>query len=468
MKFPQTIDEIRGYFKGLTFHEVDLSIIIGSFFISQYIYGPTRPNYPFNWMYRLAAVKTFFLQRTKRTFSSMKPIIPQADYIMVTTGVDRNDLLMLPVLEQLAHSSRLIIYTESTSLKESYTFPSIRLQDMPFSAKVWQQATSFLWKDIHSRLSVFQKDFGLNYYEVYCILSALCTSIATVLKAERLLEQARPKVVFTEADWYLNNAIILQVARRKDITSATLVHGIRGGDSFHSSLWSYLIADRLIVWGEWMRQDFIGLGIPKNKILVGGYPRLAPLSYKDRQAARDLLLAQTDEISKRVIVLVSSSLGRDKPAVELFMNAQNQSPDCYFMIRPHPQENLAWYETNLLDGLKRVQNPRHWTLANTLALADVVVGTNSTACIDALIIGKRLILIREGGFNYEDTPMLRDAIKRKVAFIAGNSDELAKLLREAPLGSIRDARSFAKECALCLGSEAAHLTGNLLHNICLD
>lgn len=235
MKTPETINEILDYFKGLTFHGVDVSLALGNHFTSTYMFGRARAKYRWDWMYRLAGAKPIFFERVRRRSSLVMPVIPRADYLLVTTGAVRSDLLLLPVLEQLGSSSRLIFYTALRSPVKTNGISSVSLQNIPFSFDEWSNATSEMWKKVQRQLAVFKRDFELNNFEVYGILSKLCVAIETVLKAESLFDIVKPKVVFTEADFHGHHAIFLQVARKMGIASASMVHGIRGGDRFHAS-----------------------------------------------------------------------------------------------------------------------------------------------------------------------------------------------------------------------------------------
>ena len=468
MKEPRTISEILVYFEGLIFHGIDLSLMLCHHFQDDYAVKTLSMNRRADWLYRLLRVKPIFYYRVWRRSSFKKMEIPQADYLLLSAGVTRTTDLSFPVFDSLVPSSRLIVFIEQTFTNETNNIPYVRLQEIPYAFEEWRKAVSSLWAEIQKRLVNFQRNFNPNNFQVYTVFSSLCWSVATVLRAEYMLEKARPRLVLAEEDRKENVGIIIQVARKMGIPSATLVHGLRGGDSFQSSMWTPLIADHLIVWGEWMRQDFIQLGIPEDQILVGGYPRLQPIIQKDRKKDRELIDAQGGSRGMRVVVMLSNSLTEEKPAVDMFMDAQNHAPDCYFMVRPHPVENLSWYAAHLTDGLQRVQDPHHWTILQSLAAADIVVGTFSTSCIDAILVGKPVILIHDSTVDYRDVPMLQEAVDRGVMSVADNAKQLARLIQEELKENKEISQSFARECAACLGSEAAHLTAEILQGLALS
>jgi hypothetical protein len=391
--------------------------------------------------------------------------IPQADFLLLSQGVTRASLLSYPILDCLAPSSRLIVCTESLTIDETNDIPHLNLRDIPFSFAEWQRFISSIWEDILERITVFQRDFNPNHMQTYSIFSNLCWSVATVLKTEYLFEKSKSRLIFTEADRKYPDSIIIQVARKMGIPSVTLVHGVRGGNRFYSSLEVPLIADRLVVWGEWMQRDYIQLGVSEDQVLVGGYPRIHPITNTDRRIARELLDSQGVLRGKKIIVMLNNNLSKDKPAVELFVNAQHLAPDCYFMIRPHPQENLDWYRTHVPDGLQKVQDPHRWTLMQSLSVANVVVGAGSTACIDAILVGVPLILLQSSILDYGEIPILQEAVDRKAVAVAGNADDLARLLQQNPNNNNKIAQLFAQECAACLGTEAAHLTAEILRKL---
>lgn len=467
MKKTQTIGEILTYFKGLTFHGVDLSLSLCDQFTVDYVYNTLWTNQNKDWLYRLARMEPIFFYRAKRHHPRMELTIPQAEVLLLSTGVSRNTLLTFHVLDYLAPLTRLVLFTNISVEKEPEKIPFINMVDVPFFFKEWRGTVLSLKDDLEKRLKIFQRDFKPSQLRIYSIFNVLCWSIATVLRAEYLLERAHPKLIFTDMDRQSVDAMIIQVARKMRIPSVTLVHGIRG-EGFLSSLWTPLIADNIICWGEWMRKDFTQLGVAEDKISVGGYPRLYPITDDDYRMASKLLTSQGCSMSSHIVLLLSSNLSDDKPSVDLFMSAQNHSPDFYFMIRPHPSENLAWYESHLSDSSQRLQDTRKWSFMQSMAIADVVVGLNSGACIDAIILGKPVILIKDPILDYSASPMLKNAVDRGVILVANDADDLRMKINEAMTKRSEMIQSYASEYADCIGEKAAMRTSSILKSMIFE
>ena len=64
--------------------------------------------------------------------------------------------------------------------------------------------------------------------------------------------------------------------------------------------------------------------------------------------------------------------------------------------------------------------------------------------------------------------MLQEAVDRGVMSVADNAKQLARLIQEELKENKEISQSFARECAACLGSEAAHLTAEILQGLALS
>jgi hypothetical protein len=364
-----------------------------------------------------------------------------------------------PIVDALAPSSRFILHTSEGSGQRN-SVPHATIADIPVDIGVWKQELSDIWPDLVSVVTEADRSFGLGRSICYEILSHLSWAVANILRSEIILDTQKPEVVVTEHDRHPVDAVLCQVAKMLSIPTVTLTHGIQGDPSAGNVQWTPLIADRIIVWGEWMRDYFVDLGVPADRIDIGGYPRLRDLTAQDKIEASRCLMRQ-GEGGKPHVLMLSSSLGPDKLAVRMFLEVQAQFSDVRFMIRPHPQESLEWYRRELSGGLGDIQSPEQWTIEQSLASADVVVGSGSTACLDALLLGKRLVLLPDSGLVYDRIPILRDAIMSGLAHCVASGAELNLVLhklldrhaRTSGVGS--DGILAIKRYACCIGQEAA-------------
>ena len=474
-KLPQTIGEIMSFFDGISFHGIDLSWALCDQFWNDYAVNSLHNHDRNKIAHMCLQLRYPFLLKQLRHHPNKPADISQADVILLSAGVQRSTLLSYPILVELHPNPRLIVFTcekptVSVGTNQNHAFqaeaaiPTLNYNSVPYSLQEWMQAVNQLWIPINRRTDELCRAYNFDF--AYKIINSLCDGIATILRAEAILKLAHPKLVFTIFDRQSPSQFFIQAARQQNIQSVTLVHGLQRDGSFSESQWAPLVADRVIVWGEWMQSHFEKLGVPAKQISIGGYPRLITPNSTERETAILRMKASNWNGHDPVVLYISSSLNPQKSGLELFRKAQACLPQYYFMVRPHPQEPLSWYENNYPGGLARVQNPQEWTLSESLAMADIVTGNASTACLDAMLIGKPVILLQDRVSNYQNFPMLVDAVESKAISTADTTDKLVTRISSINHDNQNEsAKFFIQKSASCLGHEAACCSAAILKSI---
>ncbi len=410
---------------------------------------------------RLIKIRPVYYLNTLRHLTFEKvPDLPTGQYLFLLTGIERMSQITLPILESLAPASRLIITTHYDYKKCLNDVPYFYIKKLRVSFEEWHEETSKLFPKLTKHLEEASKRFGLGENILYRIQALFLSGVENILRAEIALEHISPSILITEHDRRSVDAIFCQVAGHRGIPSVTLEHGLQGNEAAGDIQWIPLIADYAIVWGEISKRYYVERSVPADRIHIGGYPRLNPISDDDHRGASQFLQRHSIDIEQPIVVFLSSSLWERKIAVRLFLESVQELSNIHWMIRPHPQENLEWYAQNIPNVSEHIQDPSEWTLTQSLASAEIVVGSGSSACLDALILVRPLILIPDSGPDYRSIPILGEAVRAGAAKVATKHHGLQILINEAinnksSIEQNDQIKIFSRKCAACIGEEAA-------------
>ncbi len=265
-------------------------------------------------------------------------------------------------------------------------------------------------------------------------------------------EQAPDVVLVTPVVKYGSDEVeYLKSARRLGIPAATLV---ASWDNLTNKGLLKLDPERVFVWNEAQRREAIELhGIaPEHAVATGG--QLFDKWFEQRPSrARDDFAAQVglDPAEPYVLYLCSSPfvVNRSKAEVDFVLELLRRlraSDDerlrrLGLMVRPYPRGS-EWKKVDLAPYGNAVRwPPKHAHAVTAEALADfydsiahstAVIGINTTAMIEAAIVGKPVLTILEPTFAQEGTLHFHHLLEENGGFLhaASSLDEhLAQLRR---------------------------------------
>jgi len=256
---------------------------------------------------------------------------------------------------------------------------------------------------------------------------------------ERFLEHERPDVVLVsplvrfgseQADWVksaraLGIPVGFPVFSWDNLTTKGIIH---------------VEPDRIFVWNAVQRREAIEYyGIAPEKIEITGAPRfdsfIALRPSVDRETyCREFAL---DPAAPIVTYLCSSEFvaGHEVAFVEQWLEAIRRDPrlaSCNVIVRPHPRSVRQWSDADVTRhgrvglSLSRVLNADQ-SLYDALHHSAAVVGLNTSAQIEAGILGKPVLTLLAPGFEegQQGTLHFRHLLREEGGFV-----ELAKDLDE--------------------------------------
>lgn len=244
------------------------------------------------------------------------------------------------------------------------------------------------------------------------LLARIDAQIPPQAAATRLLETLRPDyVIVTPMVNFASREVDLVKAARRRGTSTLLA--VASWDNLTNKGRIKVIPDRVAVWNEAMAREAVELhGVTRDRIWITGAPVFD--GWFDRSPTHDrkefcrLLGLQPD---RPLVVYLCSSNSIAGPAeyevIDTWLAAIREYPllrGANVLVRPHPMALAGWKAVVRPDGRNRASwnaaavwpvEPKHPTnpqtrteFFDTLYHADAIVGLNTSAMIEAAILGK--------------------------------------------------------------------------------
>jgi hypothetical protein len=202
--------------------------------------------------------------------------------------------------------------------------------------------------DISTILSVFFKStwslfknrrrLELSREELIFFLAQLIVQLRSVSFWDYYFSRskAKPKCIVTEFDRNSVSSALILSAKKFNIITITLTHGVICDYGF-----TPLLADYIFCWGKLQQDQLKEQGVPPKKIVVTGNPMVKTFDQKEvPQSEKVVCFAISPEILNRMMI-------------ELFISAVERIGSIKGMIKLHPslqKKNYLWIN-NLSSGI---------------------------------------------------------------------------------------------------------------------
>jgi hypothetical protein len=241
-------------------------------------------------------------------------------------------------------------------------------------------------------------------------------------------------------------------ARDTEVVKAAMELGIPTGivvyswDNLSSKGLVHVQPDALFVWNDVQAREAEELhGIPADRVVVTGAVRFDSVFDRAPSAPRAELLGELglDPGRKTVLYLGSSAFvaPREPELVERWAAAVPEGLN--LLVRPHPgtADDATWQEWAPPAGVvvtPAVVRDRAQDLYDQLFASDAVVGLNTSAEIEAAIVGRPVLTVKAGGLapGQEGSVHFRYLLAGEGGFVrtAGTLEEHVTQLEEALTG----------------------------------
>jgi hypothetical protein len=198
---------------------------------------------------------------------------------------------------------------------------------------------------------------------------------------------------------------VLKAARALGVPSALLVYS---WDNLSNKGLIHVAPDRVYVWNEVQRREAVELhAVAEEDVVATGAPRWDSFFERRPSSSREAFLHAHGLDPDRPLVLYlgsSSAICPDETlVVERWLDVVRRSDgalrEANVLVRPHPREAVMWSGWASDDPrVAFVRQPRQadQELFDQLTHADVAVGLNTSAQIEAAIVGTPIFTFRAG------------------------------------------------------------------------
>ena len=261
--------------------------------------------------------------------------------------------------------------------------------------------------------------------------------------SEAMLRKERPALVLSNIDSWLAGKTLAKVADRMGIPTLLYQHGFVPEQDLP-------FASRYIaVWGDYYKRRLKKLGVPAGRIFTVGFNGADMILKGGFRSRKDVCRSLRLDPEKRIITLTSQGHAPwlDKKKDEMFLRAvfggMKRLGDAQIVVKLHPAEDGRVAREVARKTGCRVRFTRDFGLYDLLAASDAMVTISSTTAVEAMVLGKPVIICdffgrpesreyvksgaviaakRPGGFGkvlekLEDRALLRKMEKRKGKFL---------------------------------------------------
>jgi hypothetical protein len=277
----------------------------------------------------------------------------------------------------------------------------------------------------------------------------------------KLLDLLRPQVVVTEYDRNFFASVLVQTANIRNIPTITMMHGVINPPYGYTPV----LAKKVLCWGRRQLRQLIELGVEEQRVKVTGCHRLRRgVNVNVENVKRKLFSMPTEFVA--ILATNPGNTEEKERLVEIFCEGVVVSPGVSGVVRLHPSEKVADYSKfiNKYPQIKFILNDV-LTFEESLAISDVVVGSDSGFCTDALILGQLVVIVETFCVPLKNG---RELIERAGCPSIKSSIELSEILKKVDncpnYRKLLHARShgYREEFCGAFGSEAvANVVGEI-------
>ena len=394
------------------------------------------------------------------------PAFPKGQLLVTwMDGSSRFTDLVLPVLQQLTddHSCVVLYGNQNVTQFVPNEVQCIAWDELhSFEVKDWRVEYSLSKPKWRVWIKSICRQYELPIGAAEALHFWLMISSQQVMGCIAFLKLNRPAVIVTDYDHNMKWSCLVLAARSLGISTVTLVHGDMGKDA---ASYSPVIADKIICWGEFGREQLITAGERDENIFVGGCPRMScDLSATSGDSRVKLGL----DLLKPVIMYLAT-IPTDKTHLDLFCQALESLDFALGVVRLHPVYKLSSYSA-FIDQYPSVKfyESNQVSVDESIASADVVVFHSSNMGND--VLNKRCPLVL---LDIEEQP---SGLGRDVVTLAGcphvrTLQELVDVLRDILLDDsfrrelVLAAEPYVGSISSAYGVESARLTANIIGQV---
>jgi hypothetical protein len=350
----------------------------------------------------------------------------QEKVLVTWMGAARTADLMGPVIKALGPDRCIGVITRRAVC--SYpTGQQFTLAQVPWpSHSCWRREWNSVAPSWWHTLSQIHREGCLPRGARLRMWLGLMNATQRILGWIELLRNSRPSAVVTEYDRNANSCCLVLAARHLGIPTFTLTHGV-----VHEGAVGYapILADYIYNWGEADRVRLIEAGVPPERCILAGCPRMPISITTDAMTSKELV-----GVPPSTGVTVMLGISPWQPDIIGWMigmcsKALAAVPGASGFIRLHPSLKPADVQSYIPRNSPLMIAPTSLALEECLAATDIVVSGGSGLIEDSLTAGRPAAVIVAPGEG--ESSWSAEVIRRAQCPRISSTSELAATLRRA-------------------------------------
>lgn len=375
-----------------------------------------------SWLQKL--VQTYLLNREYSL--KIKNFIGQMGYdrpalkqkaVFLSADFYRHLKTLVPLYRRLSGQNiPAYLVTDVNNLKPTLDSLYIHQPETVFLAGFFPKSESHkiaAWRKEFSRINLSRSD---DYFDRLCLEAAepmirksLFLSQLYLAAAENLFKKLKPKGVVVVSDLRFCELALAVMAKkfrvRSVLASPNTMVDLTGINPYQS-------ADKVVVVGNYIRKQLVAIGVEEKKICVAGdlvKENVSEARYQiNRQKIYEILkIPQEKQLALLISFRPTWMIPREEKEayIRLAVNAVNQVPGVFLVIKPHPTEKRYRVQEELADwGIDNavVSDNDKISLLDLLHACSVVLQTWSFTIFEAIMINRPVIVINPFSKNYNN------------------------------------------------------------------
>ena len=236
---------------------------------------------------------------------------------------------------------------------------------------------------------------------------------------EKILDKIKPKIIIEECSYAFSRFLINEIAKRKEIPTIELQHGVMGkyhiAYNFYSKKKLETFPDYIFLFGEYWKKN-TRFPLESDRLIVTGFPYLEKKTMKVQQICKN---------DKKNIFLFISDTGKGLRQMAIKLDNLIDHKKYKIIYKLHPKEYYRWekkYQCLRYSNIEVIDN-NDKDIYYYLSMSTFQIGVSSTAIIEGLRFNLKTFIYK--GFSYKYMEYL---YKNNFAQLVSSAEEVMKHL----------------------------------------
>lgn len=264
--------------------------------------------------------------------------------------------------------------------------------------------------------------------------------------AKRAIESDTPELIVIINEHSDSGRAIVMAGKLLGIPTLAIQHGFYAHDSVmyfnNPGEFSNEIStkyrqrpDKIAMYGPWIKNLFIkNFNYPREAVVVTGQPRYDILTKLEKGFNREEFCRNYNlDSDKKIALVITQPLDiaeRRDIFLRSVLNALGRFSDITILIKPHPREDENWHKTVLREErMDATVLGRDSNIYEALCACDVIITISSTTIVEAMILGKPVIML-----NLARSPDRVPYVKDGAGLGVYRKEDLPRTIKEALYG----------------------------------